>query len=142
MHTSTRENYLVTEVMTATPQKLQLMLIDGALRFGHQAQALWQEGRDDDALEALIRCQQIVTEMLGGLNPERNPELVRRVASVYLFIFRALVSAQLERDAKRLADALSTLEIERETWLQLCEKLRTTGPAAEDASASRLSFDA
>lgn len=142
MHHATRDHYLVTEVMTATPQKLQLMLIEAALRFGHQALAMWQEGRDDDALESLIRCQQIVTELLCGLNPELNPELVRRVAGVYLFIFRGLTAAQLERDTKRLADALAILEVERETWREVCEKLGSTRPASEGLEASRMSFEA
>jgi len=142
MQTSTRENYLVTEVMTATPQKLQLMLIEAAIRFGHQAETLWQEGQDDSALEAIIRCQQIVTELLCGLNPEQNTEMVRRVAGVYLFIFRGLTAAQLQRDTKQLADALAILEIERETWRELCEKLGATQAAPAGAGASQMSFEA
>ncbi|MBX3415418.1 MAG: flagellar export chaperone FliS [Pirellulales bacterium] len=142
MHHATRDNYLVTEVMTATPQKLQLMLIEAALRFGHQAQVLWQEGRDDDACEAIIRCQQIVSELLCGLNPEHNPDLVRRVAGVYLFVFRGLTAAQLERDTQRLADALSVLEVERETWRQVCEQLGTTRAADMGMEASQMSFEA
>lgn len=120
-----RDNYLRTEVMTATPQKLQLMLIEAALRFGHQAQLAWDESRDDAATEALVRSQQIVTELLCGLNPDGDPELIRRAASVYLFIFRSLTTAQMQRDARRLADALRVLEEERDTWREVCDKLGT-----------------
>jgi len=31
------QNYLKTKVFTATPEQLQLMLYDGAIRFGEQA---------------------------------------------------------------------------------------------------------
>ena len=37
MPSPAHENYLVTEVMTATPQKLQLMLIEAAIRCAARA---------------------------------------------------------------------------------------------------------
>ncbi len=125
MNPAARENYLTTEVMTATPQKLQLMLIEAAIRFGRQAIECWDKSDDEAAGEALVRCQQIITELLCGLRPERDPELVRRVASVYLFIFRSLTMAHLERDRQKVVEAMSVLEVERETWQQVCEKLGT-----------------
>lgn len=124
--TSPKDTYLETEVMTAAPQKLQLMLIEAAIRQGKRARELWNEARDDQddsAGDALIRCQQIVTELLCGLNPEQDKELVRRVASIYLFVFRSLTEAHLQRDEQKLADALEVLEVERETWREVCQKL-------------------
>jgi len=47
MDASAHESYLVTEVMTATPQKLQLMLIDAAIRSAEKARRLWHEQEDD-----------------------------------------------------------------------------------------------
>jgi len=123
MTASPRDDYLVQQVMTATPQKLQLMLIEAALRHAQQAERLWQSHDDQAAGEALVRSQQIVTELLCGLNPERDRRLVNQVAGVYLFIFRALTEAQLRRSEQRLAEAVRLLEIERETWQQICRKL-------------------
>ena len=140
-----RDNYLTTEVMTATPQKLQLMLIEGALRFGQQAQQMWNAGRDQEAGESILRCQQIVSQLLGGLNPEQQPDLVRKVAGLYLFVFRALVTAHLNRDSQSLADALAVLVVEQETWRQVCAKLGSAKPADARADAhpgERYSFEA
>ena len=123
MNQSVRENYLMTDVMTATPQKLQLMLIDAAIRAGEQTRQFWQDERLDDACESLIKCQRLVTELLCGLNPEVNRELVRKAAGVYLFVFRRLSEAQMSRSDELLSEALSVLEVERETWRQVCDKL-------------------
>lgn len=142
--TSPKDNYLETEVMTAAPQKLQLMLIEAAIRQGKRARELWNEARDnqdDPAGDALIRCQQIVTELLCGLNPEQDKELVRRVASIYLFVFRSLTEAHLERDEQKLADALEVLEVERETWREVCQKLGTERQPG-DQQAEGASFEA
>ena len=125
MQISAREDYLTTEVMTATPQKLQLMLIQGALRMAEQARQCWRQDDDAGAFDALQKCQQVIIEMLSGLRVEVDPDLVKKVAGVYLFIFRTIVSAQIEHDEKQLAEVVSILEIERETWQQLCAKLGT-----------------
>jgi len=141
MNAQAHENYLTTEVMTATPQKLQLMLIEAALRLGREAVDGWEKGDDEAAGEALVRCQQIISELLCGLRPEQDTELVRRVASVYLYIFRSLSAAHVERDAKKVTDAMSVLEVERETWREVCEKL---GSHRDDATmeSSGLTIDA
>ena len=121
MPANARHDYLVTEVMTATPQKLQLMLIEAALRFAAQARQQWDNGRLNEAGESLVRCQQIVTELLCGLNQQADPDLVRRVAGVYLFVFRCLTTAQIEHSEEKLAEAVSILELERETWQMVCD---------------------
>ena len=37
MNQQAAQNYLRTKVLTATPEQLQLMLFDGAIRFAEQA---------------------------------------------------------------------------------------------------------
>lgn len=126
MCSSIPENYLETEVLTATPQRRQLMLIEAAIRFVERTRRHWQAGENDEACETLVRAQQVTTELLAALNSEVHPDLVKKVAAIYLFVFRALVDAHLHHDEKKLDDALRVLEIERETWREMCEKLGST----------------
>ncbi len=127
--------YLETEVLTATPVKLQLMLIEAAIRFGRQAGTLWEQGEDEAAGEALLRMQKIVGELIAGLNAEKEPELVHKVASVYLFIFRTLTAAHLHRDAEKLNDALRVLEVERDTWRQVSRQMEDQQPSSISGAA-------
>lgn len=120
-----RDTYFDTQVLTAPPQKLQLMLLEGALRFARQAAEHWRGGRIYEGGEALIGCQNIVAELMRVLKPEVAPALVEKVSSVYRFVFRTLVEAGMKRDAGKLADAVRLLEIERDTWRQVCERLAT-----------------
>jgi flagellar protein FliS len=135
-----RHNYLATEVHTAAPQKLQLMLIEGAIRFGQQGQALWREGRDEEAGEAIIRCQQIVAQLLAGLRREGQPELSRQMAGVYMFVLNCLIAAHLNHDEQKLADAIAVLAEEQITWRSVCQKLGAR--ASEVAESQRISLDA
>jgi flagellar secretion chaperone FliS len=133
MHSSAHDSYLVTEVTTAPPQKLQLMLIEAAIRFAQRARLKWQSGENDQALEALVRAQRILGEMLSSLDREVDPGLVGKVASVYLFVFRRLVAANAKRDQQDLDDAIRVLEVERETWRLVCEKLGGTKTSTDAA---------
>ena len=139
MAPSVRDDYLVTEVMTAAPQKLQLLLVDAAFRLAVKAREHRRDHQAEAAGEALIRCQQIVTELMCGLRPESNPELVRKVGAIYAFIFRTLVEAHLKHDATKLDEVISILEIERDTWREVCTQLGSTR-AADDSGQPRASF--
>ena len=137
MQPATRTSYLETEVMTASPQKLQLMLIEAAIRSIERARRHWRAQEDEQAAEALIRAQQIMTELLAGLNHDVKPELTRKVAAVYLFVFRSLVDAHLRRDEEKLDDTIRVLEVERETWREVCRK-----PGSSDEMPGGLSLEA
>ena len=136
----TRGDYLYTEVMTATPQKLQLMLIEAALRCADQASQHWADRREEAACQALIRSQNILAELLGVLNPRGEEPFQNRVLATYLFVYRSLIAANLERSELKLDDARRVLEVERETWRTVCNNLGSHSDA--DAGAGGTSFEA
>ena len=123
MSTNTGETYLETAVRSAPPQKLHLMLVDGAIRFCRQAQQQRQVGNEEAAADALVRAQEIVTEMISVVDPGPSPEVAGKVAALYLYIFRLLVAAHAPRDAAKIEEAVALLEIERDTWSRLCARL-------------------
>lgn len=114
--------YLENQVLTATPQKLRFLLIGGALRFAHAALRHWEEHRDEEAFEAVIRCRAIVTELFSVVQPD-GFEPAEAVVGLYVFLFQELTFAQMHRDADKLRDVIRVLEEERETWRLLCEQL-------------------
>jgi flagellar protein FliS len=141
MDTAARDTYLMTQVMTAAPQKLQLMLIDGAIRFANQVRSHWQSGENEQAFEALVRCRQVVTELIAGVKPDGS-DLTRKVRSVYAYLFRTLTEAQWEHNVQKIDNVLSILDVERQTWRQVCEQLGATRPEYRLAAASTHSSDA
>lgn len=139
MQSSIRDNYLETEVMTATPQKLQYMLIDAAIRNLQRGKHLRTEELYDEACEALIRAQEIVTQILTGLNRDVDAELARKVASIYMFVFRSLNEAQVGQDVAKIDECIRVLEVERETWRLLCEQIEQEQPAENEAARATIS---
>ena len=114
--------YLESKVLTASPQRLHLLLIEGAIRFGRQADEALRRGDMVAASAHLLRVIDIVGEMLAGVRSIKS-ELNEKSADLYWFIFRRVSEAKINVDAAPLAEALRLLEFERQTWHLACEKL-------------------
>jgi flagellar protein FliS len=131
--------YLETQVLTASPQRLRLMLIERAIGQAELTDLAWEEERDEDALEHLIHCREIITELIAGIRPDASP-LAKRVLGIYLFLFQALCEAQFTHDRQKLADVRRILAAERQTWQEVCRRLPeppagTLAPAPVEVSA-------
>ena len=134
MNDKPQNEYLRAKIMTATPQQLQTMLYDGAIRFCEQARAAIAQ-RDIATTHArIIRAQRIMIELTGGLRTELEPEICSRMASLYNYIYRLLIDAHLNLDLAKIDEALRLLQHIRETWLMALERARQ-----ENAAGSPLS---
>ncbi|MDB5320523.1 MAG: fliS [Phycisphaerales bacterium] len=133
------QNYLRTKVLTATPEQLQLMLYDGALRFGEQARVALEQKNFEQSYSMISRVQKIITEMQSSLKPAVAPDLCKKMSALYNFIYMKLVDANLEHQMSALDEALSILRYQRETWAMLLEQLGKTKAAA---AASNLDMPA
>jgi len=131
---SVRQNYIQGEVFTATPQKLQLLLVEAAIKNIHRTKQFWSESNYDGAFESLTRAQDIVAEILCCFDVENSPDIAKKFASIYVFIFRCLTEAGLRHSSEKLDDALRVLDSERETWRLVCEKFGSTKTAEDMAT--------
>jgi flagellar secretion chaperone FliS len=121
--------YLKTQVLTARPEQLTLMLFDGCIRFAEKARRHLTEKNYEGSFEALTRGEQIVLELLNGMRPEAAPEICRQQAGLYMFVYRQFVEANVTRRPEPLDNALRILAALRETWSLLMEQLAAQAPA-------------
>ncbi len=122
--------YLRNAVLTASPEQLQLMLYDGAIRFARQAKDALAEKNFEKSCESLLRAQQIVMELIAGLRPDVNAELCERMAALYQFVYQRLVHANMKHEVGAIDEALNILSHQRETWRLLIERINADAPAA------------
>jgi flagellar protein FliS len=110
--------------MTASQAELQLMLLDGALRFGRQAQQLWAADQQRHQCDRLLsRTLDIVEELVRSAVLGKT-EHSKRLEEEYAFAFRQLALAQLNHDASALEAALTLLAYQRETWKLAGDKIK------------------
>jgi len=123
MSPSDPTEYLRNAVLTASPEQLHMMLIDGAIRFSGQARDALDRKDYETSYDRLSRAQAIIMELQSGLRPEVNPQLGDRMRGIYNFLYRSLVQASMHKDVERIDDALRVLHIHRKTWALLIDKV-------------------
>lgn len=121
--TNTANAYLKTKVMTAAPEELRMMLLDGAVRFAKMAKDGMENKDYEKVYEGFKHSREIVLELINTINPIPDPKLAETVRGLYVFIFGELAKASLNKEMDRLDNAIKLLEYEQETWTQLLVKL-------------------
>src|SRR5438309_1117494 len=134
MSTQVAQNYLRTKVLTATPEQLQLMLYDGAIRFSEQARTALEKKDFEQSYIAISRAQKIITELSCSLKHELAPELCAKLAALYNFVYRKLTQANIDHTLPPIDQALQILRHQRDTWTMLLDRL-TKQKAAPIAAA-------
>jgi flagellar protein FliS len=122
MNQQAAQNYLRTKVLTATPEQLQLMLYDGAIRFSEQGKLALQEKNFEASYKALTKAQKILSELTSTLRHDVYPELCGKLASLYAYAYRNLVQANVHHELEPVDEALKVLKFQRETWAILMEQ--------------------
>jgi flagellar protein FliS len=133
-HNQAAQNYLRTRVMTATPEQLQMMLFDGALRFAQAGKAALEKKDFEQTYHNLTSAQKIVSELICTLKHEVHPELCGRLASLYQYAYKKLVEASIKHNMDAMDEAINVLTFQRETWSMLLQQLskQKAGLAAQN----------
>ena len=135
MQTTIRDLYLETEVTTATPQRLRLMLIEEALRQARRAEEAASREERSEAAQATTRCRNLISELLAGIQPEQAV-VAKEALRIYLFLYSTLVEVEFGGDYGRLAEVVRVLAEEQITWQAVCQQT-TERPAAPANMPSR-----
>lgn len=121
--------YLKNAVMTATPEQLHVMLLDGAIRFSLRGRDALERRDYEAAFQAFDRAQRICLELTNGLRRDVNPAVADQMGALHNFVFRRLVDANTQHDLNAVDEAVRILRHQRETWDLVIDKLaRDTAP--------------
>ena len=118
-----QQQYLRTRVMTATPEQLQMMLYDGAIRFCEQAKAALEAHDFERSYNMISRVQKIITEMSCTLKRDLMPELCDKLSALYGYVYKKLIEANVQHSVEAIDEALELLHYQRETWAMLLDQL-------------------
>ncbi len=141
---NTNNRYFADQVLTASPQRLQLMLIEATLRAARRGEELIASGSPVAASAELAQAEAIMSDLIGSLRKELAPELVAQVAVVYGFILKSITETHLTDDLAPLRAAIRVLEIENETWRLVCSRSSTESetPASSNPPAPHSNYSA
>lgn len=117
-----QEQYLQTQVQTASPGELTLMLYNGCIRFIKQAIACMERHDIAGKHANFVRAQNIVEELQATLNMKYD--IAQQLGSLYEFIQTKLSDANVKMDAEVAYYCVSMLTELRDTWFEAVRSLK------------------
>lgn len=108
--------YKQTAVQTASPEKLLIMLYDGAIKFANQAKAHIMAKNIEEANTFIIKTQDIITELMYTL--DMDYEISKNLYRIYDFINWRLFQANLKQDASLIEIVVNIMMGLRSTWAE------------------------
>ena len=116
--TAYREN----AVLSAPPEKLVVMLYDGARRFLFQAAVAMREKQIELAHNKLRRAEDIIQHLRDALDKDQGGEIAERLEAIYRFCQRHLVKARFDQDPVKIEQVMGLLADLREAWAAIAEQ--------------------
>lgn len=120
------DEYLQAKVLTASPQRLHLMIVDQALTHSRRTAQALADGDLATSHHQTVEARKFVTEVISGLRTDQSPELVTQVKDYFLHVHKLLYLADMKQDQAAAAKAIELLEGYRETWLELTSHVPAT----------------
>lgn len=132
---SSVDAYRQTRVKTASPGRVIVMLYDEAIRQLDMAvELLDQKTRQLDKVNnAVVKAQDIVTELMVSLDMEQGQEIAQNLFRLYLFFNDQLMTANLDKDPGPMKNVRRLLAELRDAWKQI----ESSAPAGTPASPRR-----
>ncbi|MDA8333837.1 MAG: flagellar export chaperone FliS [Peptococcaceae bacterium] len=108
--------YRKNQVTTASPERIVLLLYDGALRSLRRGGGAMRRGDIQETGNNLCHAQEIIAALLGALDREAGGSLAENMAALYNYILRLVARANVEKDPSPLEEAIVLLGEIREGW--------------------------
>ena len=108
--------YRQTAVQTSSPEKLLLMLYDGAIRFLGQAIKAIEEKDVAGRNTNLLKAQDIIREFMCTLNMDY--EISKNLLGLYDFFLQRLIEANVKNDKEIIQEVQGWLIELRDTWTE------------------------
>jgi len=115
-YAKTADTYKTQQIQTASREEILVMLYEGAIRFLNKAKEGQAEGNIEKSHTNIMKCQRILTEFMNTLDIEAGGEVAQNLLSLYEYMHRRLVQANVKRDPVILEEVLGHLRQLKATW--------------------------
>ncbi len=110
------KEYKKNQVQTATPEEVLILLYDGAIQFLIKAKAAIETKNYEQVNHNLLACQKIIYEFINTLDMEQGGQIAENLRLLYEYFISTLISANINKDMKKVNEVLKHLKNLRNTW--------------------------
>jgi len=110
------KQYQTSQVQTASPEKILIMLYDGAIQFLNKAKKELENKNIQEVHNNIIGAQKIIAEFMNTLDMEIGGETAVNLYNLYDYLHFRLVQANIKKDVQMIDEVLVHLKDLKSTW--------------------------
>ena len=103
------KQYQANNINTATPEKLMILLFDGALQFLQKAKVAIEEGNLQERSENIDGARKIIRELMRTIDLENGNDVSKQLFRLYNRMAMNLIKANVQRNAAKLDEVIEDL---------------------------------
>ncbi len=123
MYRNAAAAYKQTNINTASPAELTMMLYDGAVKFCNMAIMALEKNDFEGCNMNIAKTKKIIVEFRTTL--DFKYEVSKDFDRVYDYIYWVLTQANVKKDKALLEEALKRIREMRDTWRELMKAAKT-----------------
>jgi len=109
--------YKNNEILTAPPERLMIMMFDGAIQFLFKARKGIKDNIPADICNNIIGCQKILREFMKTIDLENGNDVGKQLFVFYDGLVRALYKVNRKKDEELLEKVIDDLKNLRSAFL-------------------------
>ncbi len=127
--------YQNMQVDSASPEKILIMLYEGAINFSRIALDRMENNDIAGKGKYIGKALAIVTELMNTLNHDVGGDISLNLERLYVYMIGEFTAANLNNSASSLENAINVLTILRDGWTEAVALLKKEREAGQHADA-------
>jgi flagellar protein FliS len=127
-------SYKENEISTMSQGKLIVMLYDGAIKFLNIAIENMTPRKYEIVNRNILKTQDIISELMTSLNMDDGGKIANDLLSIYIYIKKRLIEANIEKNTKILREVIKLLVELKSAWEEIQKKESTLSTPAPKSS--------
>lgn len=133
------KQYQQSQIQTAPPEQILIMLYDGAIQFLNKALVALENKNIQESHNNIIGAQNIIMEFMNTLNIEIGGDVAKNLYSLYEYLHYRLIQANINRNPDMVKEVLAHLKDLKLTWEEAIriaarEKMQTRQDVDDESS--------
>jgi len=129
------KQYQTNQVQTASPERILIMLYDGAIQFLNKAKKEVENKNIQEVHNNIVGAQKIIAEFMNTLDMKIGGQVAVNLYNLYDYLHFRLVQANLKKDVVMIDEVIVHLKDLKQTWeeaIKIANKEKTAVNLLDD----------
>lgn len=125
------KQYQKMQLETSSPEKILIMLYNGAITFLKKAKVAYSNNDKVEAHNNILAAEKIIMEFMTTLDMDLGGEMAKNLYALYDYLYNRLVESNMKNKPEILDEVIDHLVKLRETWNKAIEIANKEGAGTD-----------